>query len=97
MEDVEYAVFDDVSFSHTPGWKSWFGAQAEIGLRQLHRDAVYVKWGKPIIWCSNRDPRQEIRLHIDANKGLFFQDDLDWIEANCIFVAVDSPIFRSNT
>ncbi|QIJ55591.1 replication-associated protein [Marmot associated genomovirus 1] len=96
VENVEYAVFDDVSFSHTPGWKSWFGAQAEIGLRQLHRDAVYVKWGKPIIWCSNRDPRQEIRLHIEANKGLFFQDDLDWIEANCIFVYVGEPIFISS-
>jgi len=25
------------------------------------------------------------------------QEDIDWLEANCIFVEINSPIFRANT
>lgn len=94
---MEYAVFDDVSIKHTPGWKSWFGAQAEVGLRQLHRDAVYMKWGKPIIWNCNRDPRIDMRMSINKEDGHFFEDDVEWLEANAIFVYIGEPIFRANT
>lgn len=99
-EKVDYAVFDDNSINHMPGWKSWFGSQPYIGLRQLHRDAVYVKWGKPIIWACNRDPRIDMRINInDERSHQWFQDDIDWMEANCIFVEVSDPLvtFRANT
>lgn len=98
MAECEYAVMDDCSIMHTPGYKGWFGAQAEIGLRKLHHDAVYVKWGKPIIWCCNRDPRIDMRQDMESDRGhTFWQDDIDWMEENCHFVAVTSPIFRAST
>nr|QTE03619.2 MAG: replication-associated protein [Gemycircularvirus] len=98
MCDAEYAVFDDCSIDHMPGWKSWFGAQATVGVRAMYRDATYVAWGKPIVWCTNRDPRIDMRIDINNERShKWFQDDIDWMEANCIFVAVDSPIFRAST
>lgn len=98
MADAEYAVFDDCSIDHMPGWKSWFGAQMTIGVRALYRDAVYVRWGKPIIWCCNRDPRIDMRVDINNERShKWFEDDIDWIEANCMFVHVAEPIFHANT
>nr|UBJ26229.1 replication-associated protein [Giant panda feces-associated gemycircularvirus] len=97
MADAKYAVFDDCSIDHMPGWKSWFGAQMTVGVRPLYRDAVYVRWGKPIIWCCNRDPRIDMRNDIDNERShKWYQDDIDWIEANCIFVHVAEPIFHAN-
>lgn len=100
MSGADYAVFDDCSIVHTPGWKSWFGAQATVGIRALYKDAQYVKWGKPIIWNCNRDPRIDMRNDInDERRHNFFEDDIDWLEANCIFIYVGEPIatFHANT
>lgn len=94
MEAAEYAVFDDNSIDHFPGWKSWFGAQMRIGIRCLYRDAVYMKWGKPIIWCCNRDPRIDMQNNInDERRHQWYQDDIDWLEANAIFINVQTKLF----
>lgn len=100
VADAEYAVFDDCSITHTPGWKSWFGAQAVIGIRALYRDTQYVNWNKPIIWCANRDPRIDMQNDVnDERRHNFFQDDIDWINANCIFIYVGETIatFHAST
>ena len=50
------------------------------------REPKLVKWGKPSIYLANTDPRNEM-----------LQADVEWMEKNCIFVEVNSPIFRANT
>lgn len=88
--EADYAIFDDMQggldFFH--GYKNWLGCQAEFTIKQLYRDPHLMKWGKPSIWIANKDPR------LVNEKS---QVDVDWLEANCIFVQVDQPTFRANT
>lgn len=88
LKDVDYAVFDDIrgGIKFFPSFKEWLGCQAYVTVKCLYREPKLRKWGKPSIWVSNTDPRNEM-----------LQPDVEWINANCIFVAVDSPIFRANT
>jgi hypothetical protein len=83
---VKYAVFDDMrgGIGFFPAWKEWLGCQREISVRKLHHDAVTWKWGRPAIWCCNRDPRTDMQ----REKSGFFQDDVDWLEANCMFIDI---------
>lgn len=85
---VKYAVFDDIrgGIKFFPAFKEWLGGQQQVCVKRLYRDPKLVTWGKPSIWLSNEDPR----IHMD-------ETDVDWINANCIFVNVHSPIFRANT
>jgi len=86
--DVEYAVFDDLrgGIKFFPSFKEWLGCQAWVTVKCLYREPKLVKWGKPSIWLSNTDPRHEMS-----------QEDVHWMEANCYFVEINSPIFRANT
>lgn len=68
-----------------PSFKEWLGAQAYVSVKCLYRDPVLVKWNKPSIWLSNKDPRDEL-------DGC----DTDWMERNCMFINVDEAIFRAN-
>jgi hypothetical protein len=83
----EYAVFDDIAggLAFFPGWKGWLGCQPWISVKQMYRDPVNFNWNKPSIWVTNRDPREDIRRSIDKDDGKFFEDDLHWLEANCMF------------
>lgn len=85
---VDYAVFDDMEggLKYFPGWKHWFGAQRWFNIRVFHQDPPLILWGKPIIWLSNTDPRNECEAH-----------EIEWLEANAVFVEVHEPIFRANT
>lgn len=82
--DVKYAVFDDMrggmKFFHA--WKEWLGAQDYVTVKQLYREPKLVKWGKPSIWVSNDDPR----LGMEAG-------EVTWMEKNCVFIEVTSPIY----
>jgi hypothetical protein len=88
--DAEYAVFDDMQggldFFH--GYKNWLGCQPEFTIKQLYKDPHLMYWGKPSIWVCNKDPR------IVNDKSLI---DLEWLDANCIFVEVRETIFRAST
>lgn len=76
-DDVSYAVFDDIhSFKFFPMWKFWMGAQETFTVTDKYKGKMTFNWGRPIIWCSNKDPRE------DAD------GDIDWIEANCVIVQV---------
>lgn len=83
---IKYAVFDDMrgGICFFPAWKEWLGCQREISVRKLHNDAVTWKWGRPSIWCCNRDPRMDMQ----REKSGFFQDDVDWLERNCTFIDI---------
>lgn len=87
-DDVKYAIFDDIrgGMKFFPAFKEWLGAQAYVTVKELYREPKLVKWGKPSIWISNVDPR----LGMDAS-------DVSWLEDNCCFVEVSTPIFRANT
>lgn len=102
-EDVKYAVFDDIAGGITffPRWKDWLGAQDEFMVKALYHDPKLMKWGRPSIWCSNKDPRLEMydshKFGEQVFKQGWSQDDVDWIEANCVFINVAEPIFHANT
>nr|QTE03583.2 MAG: replication-associated protein [Gemycircularvirus] len=86
--DVEYAVFDDIrgGIKFFPSFKEWLGCQAWVSVKCLYREPKLVKWGKPSIWISNTDPRNDM-----------LQADAEWMDKNCIFIDVTEPIFHAST
>jgi len=87
LEDVDYAVFDDMQggleFFHA--YKFWLGAQSQFYATDKYKGKQLIHWGRPAIYCSNTTPL--------ADKGA----DVDWLMGNCDIVHIDSPIFRANT
>jgi len=81
---VDYAIFDDLQggmkFFHS--WKNWIGCQQQFQIKQLYRDPVMLRWGKPCILLSNKDPRQEMDY-----------DDVTWFEGNCSFIEITTPLY----
>jgi len=98
-----YAVFDDMrgGIGYFHAWKEWLGAQAVVTVKELYRDPVQLVWGRPSVWLANTDPRTELwgalHEHATVSKREAVQSDIDWLEANCIFVELREPIFRANT
>jgi len=78
--DHEYAVFDDIAggIKFFPQFKQWLGGMHQFQIKQLYRDPKLITWGKPSIWLGNRDPRGDL---VD-------ETDIEWMDANCIFVNV---------
>lgn len=83
LEDVKYAVMDDMNIKFFPQYKNWLGAQKEFQVKRLYRDPEMVMWGRPCIWINNEDPRD----HVTA-------PEREWLEGNCIFYEVTSSLFR---
>ncbi|AUW34335.1 replication-associated protein [Gemyduguivirus recro1] len=86
-ESVQFAVFDDMpSLKFFPMYKFWMGAQETFTVTDKYKGKMNFDWGRPIIWCNNKDPRSDP----DA--------DADWIDGNCIVVNVpeDMPLFTSH-
>lgn len=85
-EDVKYAVFDDLQggleFFHS--YKFWLGCQKQFYATDKYKGKKLIHWGKPSIYISNDDPRQD--------KGV----DVNWLETNCIFIYIDRPIVHAN-
>ncbi|QCS35903.1 replication-associated protein [Capybara genomovirus 11] len=98
-----YAVFDDMrgGIGYFHSWKEWLGAQSVVTVKELYRDPVQLVWGRPCIWLANRDPRLELWAELTdrsaSSKRDMIQSDVDWLEANCVFVELHEPIFRANT
>lgn len=98
-QSVDYYVLDDMEggLRFFPGWKHFLGMQTWFNVRQFHRDPPMVKGGKPCIWLCNLDPRDEMYANLRHNESRVQVDnDVAWLEANCIFVEVHEPIFRAN-
>jgi len=97
---AHYCVLDEVDIRFFPGYKEWL-CQPYISAKLLYRDVTNIKWGRPSIWCVNKDPRDVIYGEIRKGNTLWDQCDVDWLEENCIFVSVskDDPLvtFRANT
>lgn len=84
IEMADYAVFDDmqggIKFFH--GWKNWLGCQPQFNIRVFHKDPPTITWGRPSIWLANEDPRNDLTF-----------SETQWLEENCTFVFVDTPLF----
>ena len=87
-DTAAYAVFDDIQggIKFAPWFKNWLGCQMEFQVKGLYKDPQLLRWGKPCIWVSNADPRD----------SLDSQEDIDWINGNCTFVHVTTPLFTSH-
>ncbi|ALC76163.1 replication-associated protein [Poaceae associated gemycircularvirus 1] len=100
--EVNYAVFDDMrgGIGMFPSFKEWLGAQAVVSVKKLYRDPVQVPWGRPCIWLSNADPRDQIKSGLSdrSSRGQIelVENDIAWLEDNCIFVELLEPIFRAS-
>nr|QXN75561.1 MAG: replication associated protein [Genomoviridae sp.] len=83
LSSAKYAIFDDIcgGISFFPQYKSWLGMQLEFYCTDKYKKKKLVKWGKPCIWLSNEDPRMDPKA------------DIEWLEGNCIFVNVTTPLF----
>ena len=82
VDDVEYAVFDDMQgglkFFHA--YKFWLGAQKQFYATDKYKGKRLVHWGKPSIYLSNTNPL--------CDEGV----DVDWLMGNCIIVALDDSL-----
>lgn len=101
-ERADYAVIDDISggIRFFPHWRDWFGGQPYVQVKQLYRDEILLKWGKPTIWLNQRDPRDQLRDMVSRDYSPDqCEDDIKWMEQNCIFVYVGESLvtFRANT
>nr|WAE43275.1 MAG: replication associated protein [Cressdnaviricota sp.] len=85
--DVEYAVFDDMrggmKFFHS--FKEWLGCQPHVSVKVLYKEPVVLPWGKVGIWLANDDPRDGMS-----------PEDVNWLEANCTFIACNEKIVDWN-
>lgn len=82
--NVLYGVFDDINggLEFFPSYKSWLGHQAEFTCTDKYRGKKRVIWGKPAIYLSNNDPRED--------KGA----DRHWLEANCDFHYIGENLYE---
>ena len=84
LEGVTYAVFDDINggIQFFPQYKWWLGHQRQFYATDKYKGKKLIHWGKPAIWVSNDDPREQHGA------------DRDWLEANVLFVYVDRPLTK---
>lgn len=90
---------DDVDLRYFPAWKSWLGGMQWISNELKYRNVRLLKWGRPTIWCNNTDPRVVMMRSINKEDGHFSMEDVEWLEANCVFIHVPDVIatFHANT
>lgn len=79
-----YAVFDDCQLKFIVNWKGWLGQQKEFTCTDKYKGKKLIKWGKPVIWCTNEDPRGEFGIK---------DHEVEWLGKNCLFVYVEEPLF----
>ena len=60
------------------------GAQQEFIITDKYKKKRTLRnWGKPCIWLSNEDPRNETTSQVTK----------DWLTANCIFVNLEHRLY----
>lgn len=83
ISSANYAIFDDIAggLSFFPQYKSWLGSQLQFYTTDKYKKKKLVNWGRCCIWIANEDPRMDPKA------------DLEWLEGNCVFVNVSTPLF----
>lgn len=84
VTDVGYAVFDDMQggLEYFHSYKFWLGCQYQFYATDKYKGKKLITWGRPSIYVSNHDPRQD--------KGA----DVIWLEGNCDFIYVGEKLFK---
>ena len=95
--EVQYAVFDDMigpgmGITFFNDWKGFWGCQSYFNIRLFHHDPPTIEWGKPIIWCCQRDPRSAMREQCKPQDLQQIEDDIKWMEDNAWFVEIEDDI-----
>ncbi|MGI4816828.1 MAG: hypothetical protein ACRYE7_02480 [Janthinobacterium lividum] len=84
MEEIEYAVFDDVHWRDgclkNGRFKNWAGGQGHFTTTDKYFKKATISWAKPSIFCINNDPRED---------GLT-ERDYQWLINNCTIIDVGS-------
>lgn len=73
-------------------WKGFWGCQSYFNIRLFHHDPPTIEWGKPIIWCCQRDPRSAMREQCKPQDLQQIEDDIKWMEDNAWFVEIEDDI-----
>ena len=90
VENIEYVIFDDIGWKNSAlageGYKAWLGGQAQFDVTDKYCGKNTIKWGKPTIVLSNKDPYIGLE-----------PDEIDWFEGNCIVIHIGAyDEMRSN-
>lgn len=84
-DDADYAVFDDLGgFKFFPSYKAWLGCQLKFDVNEKYKRKKRIHWGRPSIYLSNTDPRNDEAV------------DYDWLVGNCEIVYVGEPLVTIN-
>ena len=82
MEDVDYAIFDDMQgglkFFHA--YKFWLGCQTQFYATDKYKGKKLINWGRPSIYIANSNPL--------CDEGV----DVDWLMGNCVIVELESSL-----
>lgn len=85
-DDVQYGVMDDMTLKDLrKTWKGFLGGQHDVVITDKYRGKRVYAGGKPLIWCTNDDPREEEHLR---------PADIRWMEGNCVFYNLTFPLFE---
>lgn len=79
-DDAEYLVFDDIDWNFIPQKKGFFGCQQEFVINGKYMRSRSIKWGKPVIYCANNDPRIE-------------DHEIDWYKMNTVKCFVNKRMY----
>lgn len=87
LDDVEYAVFDDMQggFGYFHAFKFWLGAQSQFYATDKYKGKKLINWGRPSIYIANECPLADPA----------FKDrpgDIDWLMGNCDIVEVTESL-----
>lgn len=87
-DDAQYGVIDDLRISDMrKTWKGFLGGQTDVTVTDKYRGKRVYPGGKPLIFCTNDDPREED--HLSAG-------DVRWLNGNCVFFHLDRPLWQKN-
>ena len=82
IDGASFAVFDDFGGIKFLLLQILVRHQSQFYVTDKYKGKKLVHWARPSIWLSNSDPREEPGV------------DVEWLNANCTFVYLDSPIVQ---
>jgi len=87
LEDVDYAVFDDMQggFGYFHSFKFWLGCQSQFYATDKYKGKKLINWGRPSIYIANDNP-----LCDPAFKDK--PGDIDWLMGNCDIIEIDESL-----
>jgi len=82
-ENIDYAVYDDITWEYFPSKKQLLGSQYEFTLADKYRAKRHVRYGKPWIYSMNQDNWDKIVIDPIYN----------WLMQNCDVVFINNKLY----